>query len=495
MQLVRDISDSSSFWGAAWVFGCFPDMHIICDAPIGCFAMLSLGVTDYTDALPHMPNMTPTVIREEDVINGTGQILKRTVENLRTLGYLEGKKLMVLSSAESEMIGADHSGFIKTLEGDARFFWSQSLEQDEWVGRDRALSFAWREYGKPYAPTVEPPPNRVNIIGPTLGCFNAPSDLHEIKRLIRGIGGEINLVYPYETSLETLPQLNNAAATIVMYREFGESFAQELGRPYLFAPFGVLGTTDFLYELGQMLQVPRSQVDAFIAEEKRQTLQPIWDLWRGPQSDWFATVDCCVVAGRSYVKGLQQFFGEELGMKVVWTSSQPRYEDDPDNSEIRRWLHERAPAFVFGSVNERIYLAEASARSHFIVSAFPGPIVRRTVGTPYMGYSGAVHLIQEIVNRLYDMVINFLPVEPIRREVTSIPVRPGDGRSDGDGKGGIIWTDEAAERLNAAAEQIPFLSRVSATRAMRQDAERIARSRGVQEVTLEILEETLSRRE
>jgi chlorophyllide a reductase subunit Z len=512
MQLIRDISETSSFWGATWVFGCLPDVHMICDAPIGCFAMLGLGVSDYTDAIPHIHNLTPTVIREEDVINGTDKALKRTVENLNALGYLERKQLIVLSSAESEMIGADHGNYLSILHPGAKFFWSQSLEQDEWLGRDRALLFAWNEFGKDQASTAAPAKNRINIIGPTLGCFNGPSDLHEIKRLAKGIGAEINLVYPFEATLESTPRLADAAVNIVMYDEFGEALAKELGKPYLFAPFGIRGTTEFLHQLGELIGTPKEQVEAFIAEEKRTTLQPMWDLWLGPQSDWFSTVDCCVVAGRSYVRGLHAFLGEELGMKITFSSGRPRREDEPDNIEIRKKLHERAPAFVFGSVNERIYLAEASARSHYIPLSFPGPIVRRTVGTPVMGYSGTIYIVQEIVNRLYDMVINFLPVETIpqaggppmgMRPPTGAPAGkppvdgagpPTDGKGPPQGaqQGTMVWTSEATERLNSATEQIPYLSRVSATRLMRQNAERAAQARGMSEVTIDVLEETLA---
>jgi 3,8-divinyl chlorophyllide a/chlorophyllide a reductase subunit Z len=505
MYLNRDISDTSSFWGAAWVFGCFPDAHIICDAPIGCFAMLGLGVTDYTDTVPHFPNLTPTVIREQDVINGTAEALKRTIENLRTLGYLENKHLIVVSSAESEMIGADHGTYLKQLDPDARFFWSQSLEQDEWVGRERAMLYAWREYGQPYATETTPAPNRVNILGPTMGCFNAPSDLHEIVRLVTGIGGEINLIYPYESSIATIRNLPDAAVNIVMYREFGEAMAKELDRPYLFAPFGIQGTTQFLYQLGDLMGTPREQVDAFIETEKRRTLRTIWDMWLGPQSDWFATIDCCIVSGRSYVEGLKAFFGEELGINVVWAAGQPRADDEPDNTEIRKRLHEKAPAFVFGTVNERIYMAEVGAKSHFIPAAFPGPIVRRAVGTPFMGYAGTAYLMQEILNRLYEIVFNFLPVDPVKREAPahgppgaagpppSVPPVPPTASSDGDGS--MPWSEDATTRLHAAVEHIPFIGRVSATRAMRQAAERLSRTRGLKEVSLDVLEETLSQGE
>ncbi|WP_129673284.1 nitrogenase component 1 [Candidatus Chloroploca sp. Khr17] len=501
IQLIRDISDSSSYWGASWVFGCFPDIHIVCDAPIGCYNLLGMAVTDYTDALPHMENLTPTSIREEDVINGTAKALIRTIDDLRTIGSLEGKRLVVVSTAESEMISADHGRLVAQIDPEARFFWSQSLEQDEWTGRDRALLFAWEEYGRPFVTPGAPPrsPKLVNIVGPSLGCFNAPADLHEVRRLITGIGGEINLVYPYEGSIAATPHLADAAVNVVLYREFGEPLAQALERPYLFAPFGVFGTTAFLRELGALLGTPTAEVEAFIEREKRTTLQAVWDLWRGPQSDWFATVDCAIVGGRSYVEGLRQLLGEELGMKIAWSSGRPRREDEPDNIEIRKRLHTKAPAFVFGSINEKIYLAEANARAtHYIPSTFPGPVVRRTTGTPFMGYAGAANIMQELVNRFYDMVFNFLPVETIKPP--SGPGGPPQGPppgpppTDADKESAsrtMPWSKEATERLNAAIEQVPFLARISASRSLRQAAESIARTRGLAEVALPIIEEAI----
>lgn len=497
IQLIRDISDTSSFWGASWVFGCFPDLHIVCDAPIGCYNLLGMAVTDYTDALPQMANLTPTAIREEDVINGTAGALARTIDYLRSLGSLEGKRLLVISTAESEMISADHTRLVAQIDPQARFFWSRSLEQDEWTGRDRALLFAWEEYGRPFADPAAAPkaPNLVNIIGPSLGCFNAPADLFEVRRLIEGIGGVVNLVYPYEGSVASTPRLADAAVNVVLYREFGAPLAEALGRPFLFAPFGVFGTTAFLRDLGRLIGADPARVEAFIAREKRTTLQPVWDLWRGPQSDWFATVDCAIVAGRSYVEGLTALLRDELGMKIAWTSGRPRRPEEPDNIEIRRRIHAKAPAFVFGSINEKIYLAEANARAtHYIPATFPGPVVRRTTGTPFMGYAGAANIIQELVNRFYEMVFNFLPVEQVKapagpggppRATVAGPPAPPSAET-------MPWTKEATERLNAALEQVPYLARISASRSLRLAAEQAARARGAPEVTVDLVEAAIA---
>ncbi len=487
MEVIRDISDASSYWGAVWTFGCFSDVHMICDAPVGCYNLLGVAVTNYTDALSHMTNLTPTNIREEDVINGTAPSLKRTLIDLRRLDHLDGKRLIVISTAESEMISADHKQYLATLDPHARFFWCQSLEQDEWTGRERALMFCYDEYGKPDQQTRPAHPRSVNIIGPTLGCFNAPADLHELKRLIAGVGGNLNLVYPYESCLADTPRLTDAAVNVVMYREFGETLAQALQRPYLTAPFGIKETTQFLRRLGELLGTPKEQVDAFIAQEKKTTLKLVWDMWKGPQSDWFAFVDYAAVAGRSYVEGLRSFLSGDLGMQEVWSSGRPRADGEFDNIAIRQRLHQRAPTFVFGSINEKIYLAEASTRATFFIpAAFPGPVVRRTFGTPFMGYAGAAYLMQELVKRFYESVCNYLPVETL----------DGSGRTEVNKQGQaqvqtMPWTQEAAERLQAAMDDIPYLARISANRALRLAAEQIARANEASEVTRAMVEEAL----
>jgi chlorophyllide a reductase subunit Z len=489
VELIRDLESTSGYWAAVWTMCTMPDVHLICDAPIGCFNLVATAVPDYTDAIPHIHNITPSVMREQEVtMLGTAGAVRKAVEALRQVH--PDKQLIVVSTAESEMISSDHSDWLSKLDPPIPFFWSRSLEGDEWEGRDRVLLWLWEQFGAGRASADEDAARAdrlVNIIGPTYGCFNSPSDLHELKRLIAGAGGRVNLVYPFEATLKDTPRLAESAVNVVMYREFGEPLAQTLGKPYLFAPIGIQETTAFIRRLGELLGT-QAQAEAFIEREKRTTLQPLWDLWRGPQGDWFATTDFAVVAGRTYAEGLVRLLADELGMKLAFASGRPRRPGEMDNIQIREALHKKQPAFVFGSLNEKIYLTEAQAKAtHFVPAAFPGAVVRRALGTPFMGYSGVIYIVQEIVNRYYDLVFNFLPFDNVAaagqlKEVSN----PLTAASK------LVWSEAARARLEQQLEGIPWISRISASRELRAQVETYAVRHQVREVTPEIVEEALA---
>ncbi|MDW8350665.1 MAG: chlorophyllide a reductase subunit Z [Anaerolineae bacterium] len=487
IELIRDLESTSGYWAAVWTMCALPDVHLICDAPIGCFNLVATAVPDYTDAIPHIHNITPSVMREQEVtMLGTAGAVRKAVEALRQRH--PDKQLIVVSTAESEMISADHGDWLSKLDPPVPFFWSRSLEGDEWEGRDRVLLWLWQNFGRRAdVRASERSSVAVNIIGPTYGCFNSPSDLHEVKRLIEGAGGKVNLVYPMEATLKDTPRLAESAVNVVMYREFGEALAKELGKPYLFAPIGIRETTDFIRQLGDWLGTSE-QADAFIAREKQTTLAPLWDLWRGPQGDWFATTEFAVVAGRTYTEGLVRLLADELGMKLQFASGRPRLPGEMNNIQIREALHKKQPAFMFGSLNEKIYLTEAQAKAtHFVPAAFPGAVVRRALGTPFMGYSGVIYIVQEMVNRYYDLVFNFLPFDNVAaagqlKEVAN-PLTSASR---------LVWSEAARSRLDQQLESIPWISRISASRELRAQVEIYAVKHNLREVTPEVVERALA---
>ncbi|MEO0562500.1 MAG: nitrogenase component 1, partial [Chloroflexota bacterium] len=283
---------------------------------------------------------------------------------------------------------------------------------------------------------------------------------------------------PYESTLADINELARAQVNICMYQEFGQTLADTLGQPTLQAPFGMQQTTEFIQDLGDLFGT-HAQAQNFIRQEKKTTLQAVWDLWRGPQSDWFPTVTVGLVGTKTYVDGLKRYLGDELGMQIVFAGHRP---NGTTNEEVRQFLHQKAPTFIYGSVNEKIYLAEAGAhRTTFFMAAFPGAAVRRSVGTPFMGYRGTVVLIQDIVNALYDTLFNFLPVDGAYEQQRRGTL--GQARQT---PGNLPWTSAAKELLDDALENVPFISRISVSRELQMQVENHARAVGASEVTAEV---------
>ncbi|ASQ89656.1 chlorophyllide a reductase subunit Z [Prosthecochloris sp. GSB1] len=466
-KTVWDESTASAYWAAVNTFCALRDVHVIADAPVGCYNLVGVAVMDYTDAVPYLENFTPTSLTEKEIASsGSSDAVIDIIEKIGATG----KQVILVSSAESEMIGSDHEKMLRMKYPDIRFFASNSLGENEWQGRNRALAWLHRTFDDGLQPKVEP--GTVSIIGPTYGCFNSPSDLAEIKRLVTGCGATVRHVYPFESSLHDIADMKHSDVIVVMYREFGQQLAELLKRPVLHAPFGLAETSEFITRLGDLTGNAQTAA-TFLVEEKRTTLQPLWDLWRGPQSEWFPTIRFGAVADRTYAEGLSKFLGEEMGMQCLFSHDSA----NTHNGRLRTELQACQPQFMFGRIVDKIYLAELDAKTRFIPAGFPGPIVRRALGTPFMGHSGAVYLIQEIVNALYDTLFNFLPIS---RSSSGEPLPAKK----------ITWTKEANAALEEIVQKAPFISQISFGREMKKKAEALAAQQGKETVTPDLLRMT-----
>ncbi|NDF03658.1 MAG: chlorophyllide reductase subunit Z, partial [Betaproteobacteria bacterium] len=203
---------------------------------------------------------------------------------------------------------------------------------------------------------------------------------------------------------------------------------------------------------------------------------------RSVTQDFFGTASFAVVASETYSRGLRHYLEDELGLPCQFAIARKPGEKTA-NEAVREACHKKTPLLLFGSYNERMYLAEIGSKASFVPASFPGAIIRRHTGTPFMGYSGAVYLLQEVCNGLFDALFHILPLGSDLDKVAATPTGAAvvDSRA-------LPWTQDAQDLLSELIAAQPVLLQISVAKRLRDRAERMAREEGHDQIDAALLQ-------
>ena len=315
-MLVLDHDRAGGYWGAVYVFTAIKGLQVVIDGPVGCENLPVTSVLHYTDALPphELPIVVTGLAEEELGRHGTEAAMRRAHKTLDPDAAERGRHRLDRRDDRRRRDAGRHGPATLPAAHDRRGPMAVRQPRDA-VAVDRV-----RPKKAPRRKAREPDAKpKVNIIGPSYGVFNMPSDLAEIRRLVEGIGAEVNHRLPArQPSRRRRRGWPTPTSTSACIASSAALLCEALDGPICRRRSACIRRPNSCATLGEL---PGLDPEPFIAREKHTTIKPIWDLWRSVTQDFFGTASFAIVANETYARGVRHFLEDELGLPCMFAVS------------------------------------------------------------------------------------------------------------------------------------------------------------------------------
>lgn len=375
---------------------------------------------------------------QSEVIFGGEKKLRATVEG--TLKVIDGDLYVIQAGCTAGIIGDDVKQVACEFADEGHPVVgvdTAGFKGNNYLGHEIVVNTIIEQYISFEVPKANPRKGVVNLFSvvPFQDAYWR-GDLEELKRILTGIGLEVNVLYGSSSKgIKEWMDIPNAQFNLVIGPWVGLSTAKLLEKlyqtPYLHIPVlpvGLKETTRFLKKVAEFAELDQKDVEVFIAKEEKRYKDYFVSF-----GDIVADFGCYLpyhvytVADSLYGVGASKFLVEELGftpkgfydidqpdlkkqtyVKELLKKIDPRYEDivvfEGDNrviqDDIRKHLEtEGVRSVILGSSWDTEL---AKTHNDSILVRLSLPITDRVIiNKSYVGYNGGLALIEDLYSGLF----------------------------------------------------------------------------------------------
>jgi len=331
----------------------------------------------------------------------------------------------------------------------------------------------------------------VNIIGIfTLG-FHNQHDCRELKRLLKDLNIDINLIIPEGGEINSLKNLPKAWFNLIPYREVGLMTAlyleKEFAMPYVsITPMGISNIEQCIFEIGKII---KQDFTSYIDQQTRFISHAAW---------FSRSVDCQNLTGKkavvfgdtTHAVAMTKILAQELGIQVACAGTFCKQDADwfreqvkefceeilitDDHIEVGNMIARLEPAAIFGTQMER-HIGKRLDIPCGVISA-PVHIQNFPLGyRPFLGYEGTNQIADLVYNTftlgMEDHLLEIFGGHDTKEVITSSLSSSNEAQ--------FAWTTSSIQELN----KIPGFVRGK----VKRNTEKFARENSITKITVEVM--------
>ncbi len=373
---------------------------------------------------------------EADVVFGGEGKLKNVIEG--AFKVIDADIYVVMTGCTSDIVGDDVGSVVTRYQDQNKpivYIETGGFKSNNYVSHSKVVNAIIDQYVDKFKDTKVIKKGLVNVFASV--PYQDPywsGNLEEIKRVLEGIGLEVNILFGNESNgreeWKTIPNAEfNIVASSWVGLEIAEHLKEKYKTPYVhfpYLPIGAIATTKFLRQVSDFGHLDKNKVEAFIKKEEEKfyfhiekTADFMLEFRYGLPRRFYTILDA------SYSLGFSKFLLNELG---ILPSKQFIVDDTPEQykeiiiKEFKNISEFRSAEVEFnvdaGAVQIEIEKEAQESRALILGSGWDRdlatklnadllivsvPVTYRLVlNCGYAGYNGGLRAIEDI----YDRVLN-----------------------------------------------------------------------------------------